>query len=91
MDAGYTVKTSRWSFHTARVESIVWNEQGTHVVTGSLDTNIFVYSVENPGRHLSAKNAHMGGVNAVAWEGTDIVVSAGADASVKRWEVKFSR
>lgn len=86
----YSVKTTRWSFHTGRVDSIAWNDNGTHVVTGSLDTNVFVYSVENPAKNLKARNAHMGGVNAVGWEGNDTVVSAGADGAVKRWSVSLS-
>lgn len=85
----YKVKTTRWAFHTGRVESIVWNIGGTHVVSGSLDTNIFVYSVENPGKNLKVGNAHMGGVNSVGWEGKD-VVSVGADGCVKRWAVTLA-
>lgn len=85
----YKVKTTRWAFHTARVESIVWNSEGTHVVTGSLDTNVFIYSVANPVKNLKAGNAHMGGVNAVGWEGGD-VVSVGADGCVKRWAVTLA-
>lgn len=83
----YKVKTTRWAFHTARVDSIVWNAEGTHVVTGSLDTNVFVYSVANPGKNLKAANAHMGGVNAVGWESAGVIVTAGADGCVKRWSV----
>ncbi|RPB13044.1 WD40 repeat-like protein [Morchella conica CCBAS932] len=89
-DQTYSVKTTRWSFHTGRVDSIVWNDDGTHVVTGGLDTNVFVYSVENPAKNLKARNAHMGGVNAVGWEEKDVIVSAGADGAVKRWGVTFA-
>lgn len=86
----YSVKTTRWAFHTARVQSIVWNEKGSHVVTGSLDTNVFVYSVENPAKNVKVRNAHMGGVNVVGWEGEDTIVSAGADGAVKRWSVTLA-
>lgn len=41
--ASWEVKTDRWSAHTARVTGISWNEQGTHAVSGSLDTNVFVW------------------------------------------------
>ncbi|KAF8252424.1 WD repeat-containing protein-like protein 1 [Wilcoxina mikolae CBS 423.85] len=84
---GYTKKTNRWAFHTARVEDISWNAAGTHVATASLDTNLFIYSVENPGKNAKVKNAHMGGINAVRWVDEETVVSAGNDGAVKRWEV----
>lgn len=41
----WEVKTDRWSAHTARVTSIAWNTEGTHAVSGGLDTNVFVWYV----------------------------------------------
>lgn len=84
--ATFEVKTSRWAFHSARIESIAWNKDGTHIVSGSLDTHLYVYSVERPVKNRKVKNAHEGGIKAVAWESENIVVSAGADGAVKRWE-----
>ncbi|RPB00970.1 WD40 repeat-like protein [Choiromyces venosus 120613-1] len=89
VEEDYAVKTTRWSFHTARVASITWNAEETHVVSGSLDTNIYIYSVAAPGKNQSIKNAHMGGVTAVDWEGSDGIISGGADGTIKRWEVKL--
>ncbi|KAF8469073.1 actin cortical patch component [Kalaharituber pfeilii] len=86
----YKVETTRWGFHTGRVNRIAWNEDDTHVVTASLDTNIFVYSVANPGKYLKFLGAHKDGVNAVGWVGKEKVVSAGADGAVKVWEVKLN-
>jgi WD40 repeat protein len=79
--------TNRWSSaHTAKITSIAWNEAGTHAVSGSLDTNIFVWSLKDPGARVKATNAHKEGVNGVAWLGEKIM-SCGFDAAVKVWEV----
>ena len=79
--------TSRWSSaHTAKITSLAWNAVGTHAVSGGLDTNIFVWSLKEPGARVKATNAHKEGVNGVAWLG-EKVVSCGFDASVKVWEV----
>lgn len=86
----YSVKTNRWAFHTARIGDIAWNSFGTHIVSGSLDTNLFVYSVANPMKNFKATNAHMGGINAVGWECDGVVVSAGSDGTVKRWQVALA-
>ncbi|KAE8350267.1 WD40 repeat-like protein [Aspergillus coremiiformis] len=73
--------TDRWTAHTSRITSITWNEDGTHVVSGALDTNIFVWSLANPGEWLQVSNAHKEGVNGVAWVSGSKIVSAGADAA----------
>jgi WD40 repeat protein len=83
--------TSRWSAHTSRVTSISWRGDSEWAVSGGLDTNVFVWSVKNPGKRIRAMGAHKEGVNGVVWvEGGkdgEKVVSVGADAAVKSWTV----
>lgn len=81
--------TDRWTAHTARVTSLAWDESNTHVVSGSVDTNIFVWSLTSPGDWLQVTNAHKEGVTGVAWiSGSSKVASAGADAAIKVWKVE---
>ncbi|KAL3435691.1 WD40-repeat-containing domain protein [Aspergillus tetrazonus] len=80
----------RWTAHTSRITSIAWNDNGVHLVSGALDTNIFVWSLTNPGDWLQVPNAHKEGVNGVAWiAGGSKVASAGADAAVKLRQATF--
>ncbi|KAI9923703.1 hypothetical protein MW887_008436 [Aspergillus wentii] len=82
--------TDRWTAHTARITCIDWNKDGTHVVSGALDTNIFVWSLTNPGDWLQVTLAHKEGVNGVAWiAGGSKIASAGADAAVKLRQATF--
>lgn len=91
------VKTSRWAFHTSKINAISWKpaEKGANeeeieedlVATGSLDTNIFIYSVKRPMKTIKALNAHKDGVNNLLWETPSTLVSSGADACIKRWNV----
>ncbi|WEW57959.1 WD40 repeat-like protein [Emydomyces testavorans] len=85
-----SIVTDRWTAHTGRVTSLSWNARGTQLVSGGLDTNIFIWSLEHPGDWLEAPNAHKEGVNAVTWiaEGSK-VASAGADGAIKIWKVEF--
>lgn len=79
--------TNRWSSaHTARITCVAWNKAGTHAVSGSLDTNIFAWSLKDPGARVKAGNAHKEGVNEIAWIG-ERAVSCGADGTVKMWEI----
>ncbi|OWP03630.1 hypothetical protein B2J93_3251 [Marssonina coronariae] len=87
-DSSWEVKTDRWSAHTARVTSIAWNAEGTLAVSGALDTNIFVWSLKNPGKRFKVANAHKDGVNGVSWvHGGKKIVSTGGDAALKIWSV----
>lgn len=75
--------------HTSRITSISWHPSGEYIASGSSDTNIYVYSVKVPGRNVKTLGAHKEGVNAVGWTDESTIVSAGADATVKVWNVKF--
>lgn len=90
------VKTSRWAFHTSKINAISWqtqeddNEEEDFVATGSLDTNIFIYSVKRPMKIIKRLNAHKDGVSAVLWENSETLVSSGSDACIKKWSVIFN-
>jgi WD repeat-containing protein 1 (actin-interacting protein 1) len=86
-DSSLDLVTSRWSGgHTGKITCIAWNKAGTHAVSGSLDTNIFAWSLKDPGARVKVSNAHKEGVNGIAWAGGR-VISCGVDATVKVWQV----
>jgi len=84
----WTLETNRWSAHTARVTAIAWSPDGKKAVSGALDTNVFVWSLADPGKRVKALNAHKEGVGGVAWIEESKVISCGADATVKVWKVE---
>ena len=86
-DMAPEIVTNRWSgAHTAKITALAWNKEGTHAASGSLDTNIFLWSLKDPGVRVKVTNAHKEGVNGVTWlDGK--VISVGFDATVKVWEV----
>lgn len=86
----WEVVADRWSAHTARVTCISWDSKGQYAASGSLDTNIFVWCLEkkNQGKRIKAANAHKDGVNGISWIDGATLASAGADATVKVWDVK---
>lgn len=81
--------TSRWSFHTGRINSLAWTADGKHCASGSLDTHVYVWSVDKPMRNIAVKNAGPGGISAVFWVGPKTLASAGADGCVRTWEITF--
>ena len=80
-------KIQQWVSHTARVTSINWSPSGQYAVSGSLDTNIYVWSRERPTRKIAIPNAHALSVSGVAFVDEDTIVSTGADACVKTWKL----
>ncbi|KAI0066923.1 WD40 repeat-like protein [Artomyces pyxidatus] len=81
--------TTRWSFHTARVNALSWTADGAHCASGALDTHVYVWSVARPMKNIALRNAVPGGVSAVLWRGAHTLVGAGADAAVRVWDVAF--
>ncbi|KAG0312127.1 hypothetical protein BGZ99_009710 [Dissophora globulifera] len=80
-------KTQQWVFHTARVTAIGWSPSGQYAVSGSLDTNVYVWSLDKPTKRIAITNAHALSVSGAAFVDEDTVVSTGADACVKTWKV----
>lgn len=85
----FSLITSRWAFHTSKINSIDWSQDSKYCLTASLDTNIYIYSVEKPSRNIKFLNAHKEGVNAVQWLEKDKFVSAGQDSCIKYWTVNY--
>ncbi|RVX70450.1 hypothetical protein B0A52_05949 [Exophiala mesophila] len=86
--ASLELVTDRWSAHSGKITAIAWNSEGTGAVSGSLDTNLFAWSLKEPGKRVKETNAHKEGVNGIVWLG-DTVYSTGADATIKKWTVKI--
>ncbi|KAI9652830.1 MAG: WD40 repeat-like protein [Alyxoria varia] len=89
----WSVATTRWSSHAARVTGIAWSEDGRFAASGSLDTNVHVWSLASPGKRVKVGNAHKDGVSGVVWvdggaDGKGRVASVGADAAIKLWKVE---
>ncbi|KAK0542009.1 WD40 repeat-like protein, partial [Tilletia horrida] len=84
----WSVKTSAWAFHTARIQSIQFSPDCTHAISGSLDSNVFVWSVAKPSKKIQISKAHPNGVTALSWLDNDSFASAGADSCIKLWDVK---
>lgn len=78
-----------WVFHTGRITSLAWSACGVFLVSGSIDTNIYVWNREKPFKRLAIKNAHVDAVNAVSFLHSSPlrVLSAGHDAAVRIYEI----
>ncbi|PVU87220.1 hypothetical protein BB560_006529 [Smittium megazygosporum] len=79
--------TNKWVFHTAAVLSMSWFSDNKHLVSGSLDSNVYVWDIDNPNSHIAGLRAHPTGVSKVFALGTDAFISCGSDAIIKKWKV----
>ena len=89
-----TVVTTRWSGHSARINSFAWTADSVHLASGSLDTHVYVWSTKNFSRNIAIRNAGPGGINGVLWLDGGVgqggkLVSAGFDGVVRNWGVTF--
>ncbi|KAI9301642.1 hypothetical protein BJ944DRAFT_168717, partial [Cunninghamella echinulata] len=80
-----------WVFHSARITSLKWSACGKFLVSGSIDTNIYVWNREAPSKKVAIKNAHVDAVNSVSFLNTSKdelqVVSVGQDAAVHIYSI----
>ncbi len=79
------LKLSQWVFHTAKVNSIAWSPDSQHAASASVDTNIEIWSVQKPLKHICVKNAHLESANNVKFLDNDTIVSVGQDGFIKLW------
>ena len=68
-----------------RINTIQWSPDGTHAASSSLDTHVYVWSVERPMKNVSFKNAHAGGVTGAVWADAQTIATAGADGLVRKF------
>ncbi|CAG8532420.1 8346_t:CDS:10, partial [Racocetra persica] len=83
------VNISEWVFHTARIYAIAWSPDSLHLVSSSLDTNIYVWSVEKPSNRIAIKGAHQVSVSGVTFLDNNTVSSVGQDACLKTWALQY--
>lgn len=82
----------KWVFHSSRITSLDWSKCGGYLVSGSIDTNVYVWNREIPFKKVAIKNAHVDAVNSVRFLNNTsglTVVSVGQDAAVRVWDVAF--
>lgn len=86
--------TTRWAFHSSKVNDAAWTSDSKYIVSGGLDCSLFVYSVGRPAKVLKKPLAHQTGVTGVEWVEYDgakgAFVTTGLDGVVKTWDVDFS-
>ncbi|KAL1406387.1 WD40 repeat-like protein [Vanrija albida] len=90
VNAKSVLVSSRWTFHTGRVESLAFSPSGKRLASGGADESIYIWDPSKVLRNVAIKNAHPGGVSGVAWESETKVISAGADACARTWDVPES-
>jgi len=85
--AGQKSLVDGWVFHTSKIMSIAWSSDSDHIVTGSVDSAVIVWSVSNPKQRIHFKLAHAGGVRGAVFINPTTVVSVGEDCCMKSWSL----
>lgn len=90
-----TLVHSNWVFHSAKINSVAWNEDGSLCASGGLDTNIYIWKgrrdktglLSKYNRSLMLADAHQDAVTGVAFIGRTCLISSGRDGCVKVWDL----
>jgi len=76
-----------WVFHASSVTDVAWSPDSSRVASSGLDQHVYIWSVNEPNKHVHIKGAHRGGANRVAWLDNSTVFSAGQDCTIRSWKV----
>jgi WD40 repeat protein len=83
------LQITQWVFHSARVNCVNWSPSGQHVVSGGLDRDIYVWSIERPTKYIAIKNVHQGGVSGVSFVDDSTILSVGNDSTLKTFALNY--
>ncbi|CAL0312378.1 unnamed protein product [Lupinus luteus] len=82
------VKLKNMLYHTARVNSLAWSPDSRRISTGSLDTCVIIYEIDQPvSSRITIKGAHLGGVYGLTFTDEYTLVSSGEDAFIRVWKI----
>jgi WD40 repeat protein len=85
-DSASYQQTKDLLFHTAKVMAIAWSPDSTHIVSGSIDTNLIVWNAATGDRD-EIRGAHpLSIISGVVWVSDTIFASSGHDSCVRVWE-----
>jgi len=80
--------TMEWSNHTARVSSLSWSQNSRFLASGSLDTNVIIWSPETKAKIVEIKGAHpMSPVTRVQWLDNNTLVTVARDCCVRTFAI----
>lgn len=82
-------------YHTARVTCLAWSADGVVLASGALDNSVIVWPAglapDVPvSRRKTVKQAHAGGVSALAFTGDRTLATFGSDCCARMWSVPTS-
>ncbi|KAI9101542.1 hypothetical protein K1719_023786 [Acacia pycnantha] len=86
--ASREVKLKNMLYHTARINCLAWSPDNSRIATGSLDTCVIIYEIDQPvSNRVTIKGAHLGGVYGLAFTDEYTLVSSGEDAFIRVWKL----
>ncbi|KAH8875507.1 Actin-interacting protein 1 [Schistosoma japonicum] len=77
-----------WLRHSAKITCIGWSPNGRRLATGSIDSSIVIWSLDEPKKPVILTRAHpMSNSTALCWINDDRLLSSAHDGSIRIWRV----
>jgi len=91
----YNLKTKQflannWVFHNACVNLLLLSPSQRYIASASLDTHIYIWSLDKPGSRICIRRAHRESVVGIRFIKEDLLASVGQDASLKTWHINYN-
>lgn len=79
--------SGQWVYHTSRITCLAWSPSGERLASGSLDENIYLWTVAAPSKQYQIGYTHTGGVSGLDWIDEQKLVSVGNDHCIVTWNL----
>ncbi|VDQ10326.1 unnamed protein product [Trichobilharzia regenti] len=77
-----------WLKHSARITCISWSPNGRRLATGSIDSSIVIWSLDEPKKSVQLAGAHpMSSSTALCWISDNRLLSCAHDGSIRIWRL----
>ncbi|KAK4471857.1 hypothetical protein MN116_005246 [Schistosoma mekongi] len=77
-----------WVLQSARITCIAWSPNGRRLATGSIDSSIVIWSLDEPKKPVILTRAHpMSNSTALCWINDNRLLSSAHDGSIRIWRV----
>ncbi|RWS30825.1 Actin-interacting protein 1-like protein [Leptotrombidium deliense] len=73
-----------WSAHQATVNCLSWSSNSKQLISGSLDTNIIIWNIDEPLKQIQLRKCHpMSSITNIYWKNNQTIITTGHDSNIK--------
>lgn len=82
---GSAIISDEWMFHSAPPLRVNWSPNSKRLITGGLDSDVFVWDLDNKSKRIHINQAHILGVTDCLFIDETTIATTGYDCTTRTW------